>query len=158
LQSINVLDTLESVLQLANKKLQNNRITVERLWNNELPEIEGHSDHLKQVFLNLILNAVDAMTPDGGTLRVEASIDQAQLISGHASSKVRLEFSDTGIGMSGEELSRLFEPLFSTKEHGSGFGLFTSYKIVEAHQGQITATSQPGVGTTFTILLPVVHS
>jgi signal transduction histidine kinase len=67
---------------------------------------------------------------------------------------VRLEFSDTGEGMSPEITARIFEPFFTTKEQGSGLGLATSYQIVKAHHGEITVESQPGLGTTFTILLP----
>ena len=66
-----------------------------------------------------------------------------------------IEFSDTGEGMTPEVQSRLFEPFFTTKEKGSGFGLFTSYKIIEAHHGQITVESHIGLGTTFMILLPL---
>jgi signal transduction histidine kinase len=68
---------------------------------------------------------------------------------------VRIELSDTGEGISPEVLSRLFEPFLTTKVHGSGFGLFTSYKIIEAHSGRINVESQVGLGTTFSILLPV---
>jgi signal transduction histidine kinase len=155
LQAIDLHAALESVLQLANKELQHGRVTVERVWADELPKIQANPDHLKQVFLNLMLNAIDAMAPQGGTLRICTKSDQAQLHGDQPQPVVRIEFSDTGIGISPEMLPRLFEPLLTTKEHGSGFGLFTSYKIIEAHQGQITATSQAGEGTTFTILLPV---
>jgi len=68
---------------------------------------------------------------------------------------VRVEFSDTGAGMSPEVLAHLFEPFFMTKERGTGLGLSVSYDIIQAHNGQITVNSQPGVGTTYTILLPV---
>jgi two-component system NtrC family sensor kinase len=156
LQPVDLHAILDSVLQLANKKLQHARIKVERDLAEILPPIQANSDHLKQVFLNLTLNAVDAMQEQGGTLRVCTALDQTQRQFGSPQPLVRIEFSDTGTGMSPEALSRLFEPLFSTKGHeGSGLGLFTSYHIIEAHQGQITATSQEGAGTTLTILLPL---
>jgi PAS domain S-box-containing protein len=162
LQTIDLHTTLESVLQLANKQLQHHQVTVQLSWPADLPPIHGNSDHLKQVFLNLILNAVDAMAGEEGVLSIRASttkLDHSRELrpdadSNHAQPAIRLEFSDTGAGMTPEVQARLFEPLFTTKEQGSGFGLYTSYKIIEAHGGQITVTSQKGTGTTFAILLP----
>jgi len=146
---------LESVLELTNKQLQHSDTTVERVWADFLPEIQANPDHLKQVFLNLVLNAIDAM-PAGGTLRISTGLDQIQDGDGQQPRPaVRVEFSDTGEGMSPEVLSRLFEPFFTTKERGSGLGLSISYGIVEAHNGKITVESHVGLGTTFTILLPV---
>lgn len=137
--------TLESVLELSGKQLQHSQVTVERLWAPHLPEITANADHLKQVFLNLVLNAIDAM-PEGGTLTIRTALSY---------DTVAIEFSDTGIGMSEETQARLFEPFFTTKSHGSGLGLSISYGIIEAHNGQITATSALGQGTTFSIILPV---
>jgi signal transduction histidine kinase len=146
---------LESVLQLTGQKIEQARVKVERVWADDLPPIQANADHLKQVFLNLTLNALDAMPHKGETLRLTTTLDQAQLNGDQPQPVVRIEFSDTGTGIPPDTLSHLFEPLFTTKERGSGFGLFTSYKIIEAHHGQISVTSQVGQGTTFTILLPV---
>ncbi|MCD6345590.1 MAG: GAF domain-containing protein, partial [Anaerolineae bacterium] len=137
---------LESTLQLVGKQLQHADITVEREWTEELPLIPANPDQLKQVCLNLVLNALDAM-PEGGTLRVRTALEAPDFL--------RIEFSDTGVGMSPETQSRLFEPFFTTKEQGSGLGLSISYGIIKAHNGEITVTSEEGRGTTFTILLPV---
>jgi signal transduction histidine kinase len=113
----------------------------------------------------LVLNAIDAM-PEGGTLRVHTTLDEPtsphpelvdpELVEGQLTdgSAVRIVFSDSGVGMSPELQAQLFEPFVTTKEHGSGLGLSISYGIIEAHNGQITVTSQEGEGTTFTILLP----
>jgi signal transduction histidine kinase len=155
LHPVDIHTILDTVLQLTNKKLQQTRIKVKRDWVKTLPLIQANSDHLKQVFLNLILNAIDATPPQGGNLRISTALDEAPLHGNRPQPVARIEFSDTGIGISPEVLPRLFDPLFSTKGHGSGFGLFTSYHIIEAHQGQITAASQEGQGTTFTILLPL---
>jgi len=110
-----------------------------------------------------VLNAVDAM-PRGGRLRISTALDAMPAGHGHPSRPaVRLEFDDTGEGMSAETLSHLFEPFFTTKEGGSGLGLSVSLGVIQAHAGQMTVTSQVGQpapdsgpgGTTFTILLPL---
>jgi two-component system NtrC family sensor kinase len=147
---------LESVLGLANKQLQHGGVTVERAWADQLPEIQANPDHLKQVFLNLLLNAIDAM-PSGGTLCISTALDQMQAEGSGEPSRpaVRIEFSDTGEGIPPNTLSRIFEPFFTTKERGTGLGLAISYGIIQAHNGQITVESHEGLGTTFTILLPV---
>jgi two-component system NtrC family sensor kinase len=140
---------LESVLELTGKQLQHSGVTVERVWAGDLPGVLANADHLKQVFLNLVLNAIDAM-PGGGRLCIRTAPNQGPAGDGVA----RLEFSDTGEGMSPETLAHVFEPFFTTKEGGSGLGLSISYAIIETHHGQISVQSQVGVGTTFTILLP----
>ena len=158
MQPSDLHEILESVLKLAGKQLQQSDIVVKRTWFEDLPLVLANPDHLKQVFLNLVLNAIDSM-PDGGTLNVRTAVDEWQLQQNHRPTPVaRIEFNDTGIGMSPEVSSRLFEPFFTTKEHGSGLGLSISYSIIEAHNGEITVSSQVGVGTTFTILLPVTES
>ncbi|MCX7682522.1 MAG: GAF domain-containing protein [Anaerolineae bacterium] len=140
---------LESVLDLTQRQLQHAHISVERKWAEFLPEIQANPDHLKQVFLNLVLNAIDAM-PQGGVLRITTATDRIQSFPA-----VRVEFSDTGAGMPPEVLAHLFEPFFTTKEQGTGLGLSISYDIIQAHNGRITVHSQPGEGTTYTILLPL---
>jgi signal transduction histidine kinase len=153
-----LLAVLDSVLDLSGKELQHRQITVERLDSGELPLVQANPDHLKQVFLNLVLNAMDAM-PAGGMLRVRTSLDQIHLGGGEKPQEaVCVEISDTGHGMPPEIQARLFEPFFTTKEDGAGLGLSVSYNIVEAHQGQISVTSGEGAGTTFSILLPVAPS
>lgn len=145
---------LESVLDLAGEQLQRGGVTVETSWAEAVPEIVADPDHLKQVFLNLVLNAADAM-PEGGTLRIRMCLEAGE--GGGADGRfVRIEFSDTGVGMSPEIQSHLFEPFFTTKTYSSGLGLSASYQIVKAHGGSISVASQEGVGTTFTILLPAV--
>jgi len=137
---------MDSVLLLSNKQLQHSNVIVECVYCENIPTIEANPDHLKQVFLNLVLNAVDAM-PNGGTLRIQTCLD--------GSDTVQIAIGDTGMGMSQEVLSHLFEPFFTTKEHGSGLGLSISYGIIEAHNGEISVKSQVGQGTTFVIYLPV---
>ncbi|MBN1283789.1 MAG: GAF domain-containing protein [Anaerolineae bacterium] len=160
MQPTDVHAVLGSVLTLTSKQLQHSNVTVECGWADNPPKIEANPDHLKQVFLNMILNAIDAM-PNGGILHIGTSIDQIKirdkqkLQTVSKQPAVHVTFSDTGTGMSIEVLSHLFEPFFTTKPHGSGLGLAISYGIIESHNGQIMVASQVGRGTTFTILLPV---
>ncbi|MBN1889395.1 MAG: GAF domain-containing protein [Thermoflexales bacterium] len=148
---------LDSVLALSGKQLQHSGVSVEREWQPRLPLVHANSDHLKQVFLNLVLNAIDAMTGEGGTLRVRTRLDQLPLPGRGAEVQpaVCIEFIDSGRGMPPEAMERLFEPFFTTKESGSGLGLSISFGLVEAHGGQLRLASQAGEGTTVTILLPV---
>ena len=145
---------LTTVLELADLQLRANNVTVVREWTDELPVIQASPDRLKQVFLNLALNAIDAMAERGGTLRVRAALDQMQGRDDQSRPAVRIEFSDTGVGIAPGALESLFEPFSTTKPNGTGLGLAISYEIIQDHDGLITATSHVGVGTTFTILLP----
>ncbi len=109
----------------------------------------GNASELREVFVNLVVNAIDAM-PSGGSLRVRCRRCEARL---------QLLFEDTGAGMSEEVRARMFEPFFTTKGvHGTGLGLFVSYGIIERHGGNISASSRPGLGTTFTVELPHVEA
>jgi signal transduction histidine kinase len=96
------------------------------------------------VALNLVINAIEAM-PDGGPLTIR---------SGRRRDRVELSFRDTGVGIPREDLPRLFEPFYSSKEGGTGLGLVISYGIVSAHGGTMEVESDPGVGTTIRVLLP----
>jgi signal transduction histidine kinase len=146
---------LDGVLTLANKQLQHADVSVERDWCPDLPLVEANADHLKQVFLNMIINAIDAM-PEGGTLRVTTRPDQVRIEEGDPPvAAARVDFQDTGVGMSPDIQERLFEPFFTTKDHGSGLGLSISFNIVRSHKGEILVESEKGKGTIFSILLPV---
>ena len=108
----------------------------------------GSASELREVFVNLIVNAVDAM-PTGGRLSIGSEPHAGRL---------RLRFSDTGTGMPEEVRQRIFDPFFSTKgAHGTGLGLSVSYSIIERHEGSISVASEEGGGTTFTIELPAAE-
>ena len=154
LQPTDLAAVLDSVLDLSMKELLDHGIVVERVIAGDVPPLQANPDHLKQVFLNLVLNAVDAM-PSGGALRIYATVSQIQTAGDEEPRQaVRIEVSDTGHGMSAEIQARLFEPFITTKEQGAGLGLSISHGIIEAHYGQISVSSEEGAGTTFTILLP----
>jgi signal transduction histidine kinase len=105
------------------------------------------TNEMKQVFINIINNAVQAM-PDGGGLRIRTATGNGEAV---------ISFSDTGIGISPENMKKIFEPFFSTKESGdgTGLGLSISYRIVQNHGGRIEVQSHPGQGTVFTVFLPM---
>jgi signal transduction histidine kinase len=111
----------------------------------DLPRVPGDPASLEQVFLNLILNALQAM-PTGGRLTVTATVKPPW---------VEVAFSDTGVGMSAETRAHLFQPFFTTKAQGTGLGLVIIRQIIDQHKGAIACDSEPGVGTTFTIRLPL---
>jgi len=110
-----------------------------------VPDVNGDPAMLRQAFLNLALNAIQAM-PHGGTLRIASE--------GTRGHRVRVSVSDTGVGIKPEHLHRIFELYFTTKEKGSGVGLSMVYRTVQMHDGDIEVQSTPGAGTTFRILLP----
>ncbi len=111
-----------------------------------VPPVVGNPAELREVLLNLVFNAIEAM-PGGGTLVLSSWAED---------SAICLAVKDTGVGIPEEVRSRIFDPFFTTKgPHSSGLGLSVSYGIIRRHGGQITVDSQPGEGTTFTIRLPV---
>jgi signal transduction histidine kinase len=111
--------------------------------------VQADPDQLRQCLINLMTNAVDAMAPDGGTLKITTRAPDRQ--------HVELIVSDTGTGMSEETMSKLFTPFFTTKPPGKGTGLGLSiiYGIVKMHRGDIRVQSALGQGTTFSVLLPI---
>src|SRR5438477_6965035 len=111
----------------------------------DVPDVNGDPAMLRQLFLNLTLNACQAM-PSGGTLRIGC-----EAVRGH---RVATSFTDTGVGIQPEHLERIFDLYFTTKEKGSGIGLSMVYRTVQMHDGEIEVQSTPGVGSTFRVLLP----
>lgn len=111
----------------------------------DLKQISCDPDKIKQVFMNIISNGIEAME-NGGTITISTK---------NRPNSVEIRTRDEGIGIREEDLLRIFEPFYTTRERGSGLGLPISYKIVQAHRGEITAHSMPGQGTTFVIRLPL---
>jgi two-component system sensor histidine kinase HydH len=109
-------------------------------------EVSVDPDRLNQVFLNLYLNALEAME-DGGTLSVA-------LLQGEASRGIKIVVSDTGMGIPKEDLEHIFDPYFTTKQSGTGLGLAIVHKVIESHKGEIRVESEPGRGTQVEITLP----
>ncbi|HEX5688828.1 MAG TPA: ATP-binding protein, partial [Roseiflexaceae bacterium] len=147
---LNINTLLEGVLLLTSKQLERNRIRVLRELDPDPPLINGVADQLKQVVLNLVLNAAEAMS-GGGLLHVQSYIRHQP----SGTSSLCITITDTGVGISPEQLPYIFDGLHTTKERGMGLGLYTSKAIVERHMGRISAHSMSGEGTTFTIMLPI---
>ncbi len=145
MQPINILATLETILTLADKQLERTGIDLVRLLPVESPLVAAVENQMKQVFLNLVLNAAEVM-PEGGTLTIAARREDDEII---------IEFADSGPGLDEETAARIFEPFFTTKSDGSGLGLAISHEIVANHDGTLTAASRPGGGAVFTVTLPV---
>jgi len=141
---------VENVMALMRKRLQQGNITVHTELAPDLPIITATEDQLKQVFLNIILNAFEAM-PQGGELTITTRYHPARRGDGW----VTISFQDTGVGIPPEQLPRIFDPFFTTKSKGTGLGLSISYDIIERHGGRIEVESTVGQGTTFTVWLPV---
>lgn len=137
---------LREVLELSRPQADRNGVRVE-LRAGELPPLAGDRGQLRQVFLNLVLNALQAM-PGGGSLTVTT-----ESVDGQA----RLRFADTGQGIAPENLERIFNPFFTTRREGTGLGLAITQRIVQGHGGRIEVQSRAGEGTTFTVILPLAE-
>ncbi len=150
---VNLNQLLDELGLLVRHKLKNQNVIWKTRLQSNLPAITGDATQLEQVFLNLILNAAEAM-PGGGTLSITAKTANAGR-SGASTPLVVVEFKDTGEGMTEEQQQRAFTSLLNTtKRTGTGLGLAIVHRIVEAHHGKLTLRSKPGEGTTIRILLP----
>jgi len=141
-------DIVRELLRFVQPELRARSIQVEDRLDDQLPELEVDEDQLRQAFLNLLRNAMDSM-PKGGVITLSSRIENG---------RVRLDISDTGHGISPENLAHLFEPFFSTRAEGTGLGLSLTQHIIVEHGGSIDCHSQPGAGTTFSVELPLSPS
>jgi signal transduction histidine kinase len=137
-------------IQLATHAITKVPVEIRVQIDHEVPSIWCHEGQLKQVVLNLLVNAVQAM-PNGGLLTVSLQQEPPQTLGLPA---VRLTVRDSGIGIAPSHRSRMFDPFFTTKDEGTGLGLAIVHSIVEAHQGRIVVDSVVGEGTSCAIILP----
>jgi signal transduction histidine kinase/DNA-binding response OmpR family regulator len=147
LELTNINRVISKVLRLSSKHMAHNHWEVQQNLASDIPEVQAIPDQINQLFLNIVLNAFDAM-PNGGKLHITTS---------HQKDWVLVRLKDTGIGMNSEVLDHIFEPFFTTKTGASGLGLSLSYGIVSRHGGHIEVESNEGQGTAFTVFLPVLH-
>jgi len=141
-------EVVEDVLALVRNQTVFRAITVSFGLDPKLPAILADADQMRQVVLNIVLNAAEAMEAHGGGLRLTSH-------PAAGGSAIELRFADTGPGIPDDVKARMFEPFFTTKKTGTGLGLSIAYGIVERHRGQLRVESTPGGGTTFVLVLPI---
>lgn len=147
-EQLDVNSILENSSVLMRKQLSDNKINLVKNLSCDIPNILGDPNQLWQVFINIMINSIQAL-PDGGEIRIDTGLCKG------SSDRIFISFSDTGLGISKEFLSNIFNPFFTTKSTGTGLGLSICNKIVEEHQGRILVSSEKGKGTTFMVELLV---
>jgi signal transduction histidine kinase len=150
IERVSLNGLIERSVELVKGQNRFNGVTWDVRLAESLPELLADAGQLQQVFLNLFLNAADAMNEAQSQrkqIRVTGTWDERQRA-------VRIAVSDTGPGVALENRARIFEPSFTTKKGGHGFGLSTSYRIITNHGGRIAVECPPGEGATFLITLP----
>lgn len=138
-----VNDILNASLHLASDRIELNQIIVIKNYNTKICLVSMDVEKMKIAFLNIIVNAIEAMNKNG----------VLEIITSKKGNRCIVKISDNGRGMPKEEVNRLFEPYFTTKENGNGLGLANSKNIILEHKGSISVVSEPAKGTTFTINL-----
>jgi two-component system NtrC family sensor kinase len=147
---VNLADVIASAARLLSHQQRGEQVKFQIDTPPELPLISGDAGQLQQAVIALATNAIDAM-PEGGVLKIASRRHADQVL---------VEVSDTGVGIPLENVPKIFEPFFTTKEigKGTGLGLAVCYGILTEHGGRLDVQSTPGIGTTFTISLPVIDS
>jgi PAS domain S-box-containing protein len=146
---VDVNQLLEETLVLLEKKMRQLRIRITKSFDESLPRVRARADQLRQVFLNLIINAQQAIEGDGEIVISTSRYEQALQPS------ILVQLTDTGVGIAEDDLTRIFDPFFSTGKKGTGLGLWVTQDIVRQHGGRIEVTSEIGRGTVFNIVLQV---
>jgi len=149
LRPVDLNALVDETLQLMQKPLEVDAIRVVTNLDRALPPMLGDAPALQQVLLNLLTNAREAIVREG-----EIQIESA--LSAERAGWLRLAVTDTGPGISSENLVKIFDPFYTTKRTGTGLGLSVSYGIIQSHKGIVDVQSTPGVGTTFVLLFPVL--
>ncbi len=138
---------IREVVMLVESEAQIRKLDLSLATETDMPHILGDGEQLKQVFLNIIKNAFEVLD-DGGKIYLQTSWDGQEGL-------VKVAVRDTGPGIDGQTINNMFIPFFTTKEKGTGLGMFLSKQIIDNHGGRIEVESEPGKGTTVTVLLPV---
>lgn len=146
-QLININAIIENIILLVRNQTSFRNINIQKNLLNDIPEIMADKDQIQQVFINIIINASEAMSK-GGLLTIESKLSTNK-------ETILISFTDSGPGIPEEIKDKIFDPFVTTKEQGTGLGLSISYGIIEQHGGEISVESKRGEGTTFIIQLPV---
>jgi two-component system NtrC family sensor kinase len=146
-QLININSIIENIILLVRNQTSFRNVTIQKNLSDNIPDIMADRDQIQQVFINIIINASEAMAK-GGSLIIESDLIESRDF-------VDVRITDTGPGISEDIKERIFDPFFTTKEQGTGLGLSISYGIIELHGGDISVESTSRQGTTFTIRLPI---
>jgi two-component system NtrC family sensor kinase len=148
LRRMQVNELIEEVIRFSEQRAKYSNVKIEQNFAPALPDVYASPAEFEQVLLNLVNNALDAMSPEGGTLRITTRIE---------TDHVAVDVADTGQGIARANLSRIFDPFFTTKAvgKGTGLGLSICYGIIKKMGGDITVDSTVGVGTTFHLRLPL---
>ncbi len=158
LENTNIHKVLEEILVLEKDTLTRKKGRFEQRYDPSLPPINADEDQLKQVFLNLIKNAIEASRP-GGKIQIITRVSSGYSVKAASSplpqQNIVVEIIDSGEGMTEETQKKLFTPFHTTKKKGSGIGLPISLKIIKDHSGKIKITSEKGLGTTVQVFLPI---
>jgi signal transduction histidine kinase len=145
LERVVVEPVLDAVIQLASHGVGATSVRLRKEVSSNLPPIEGDGELIKQVLLNLVINAIQAM-PDGGEVVVSAALEKQSVV---------IRVRDQGCGIAEGTRDRIFDPFFTTKEHGTGLGLAVAHQIVEQHGGVLRAEANAGRGMVFSAQLPI---
>jgi signal transduction histidine kinase len=146
-------DVINHSLRMVQHQLDDKLISLNRSFQAAPDSVRGDDSQLEQVFVNLFINALEAMGPNG-SLKIATEFVSSPLAAEKKNPQVRVTISDTGVGVAPENLPQLFEPFFTTKQNGTGLGLPIIQRIVREHEGDISVQSELNQGTTFSILLP----
>lgn len=147
--SCSIVEAIKNVVMLVESEALSRKLNIDVELGADMPNIVVDNEQLKQVFINIMKNAFDALSA-GGEIFIKTAWNEPE---GFA----RVSFRDTGVGMDEETIANMFNPFFTTKESGTGLGMFTSKKIIDNHGGRIEIQSETGKGTTVIVLLPVVQ-
>jgi two-component system, NtrC family, sensor kinase len=150
--SISICSVIDETLKLVGNQMLVSNVEAEKHIPENFPCVHGDYKSLQQVFLNLFINAIHAM-PEGGKLSVRGFLSDDDR-------NLRVEVADSGVGIDPEDIPRIFDPFYTTKDvgKGTGLGLSVTYGILQKHGGGIEVQSEKGRGTTFTIILPAESS
>ena len=151
-KKFSVTDCIDSTLDLLRGAIKNDKIIIQKSYDDFIPLIVGNPNQVSQVFMNVISNAFQAIFTREGTVSIQVNyLKQDEMVS--------IKISDTGVGIEKGDIDKIFDPFYTTKDvgQGTGLGLSISYGIVKSHGGEIKVHSEVGRGTQFEILFPALE-